>query len=268
MPAASRSGKRLDARPGRRQFRRMCGRFSLVATAEDIEALFGVDGVEAFPPRYNIAPTQPILAIVAAVRPEPGSNRPERRALLLRWGFIPSWAKDIKALPLLINARSETAAEKNSFRAAIRRRRMLVPASGFYEWRRSGEKKSQPFWIRPRAGGLVAFGGLMETWMSPDGSEIDTGAILTTGPNAEIAPIHDRMPVVIPPDDWRRWLDRDVDDAARIADLLRPAPDGFFEAIPVSDKVNKVANAGPDLQAPLEGASAPAPLRGAQGSLF
>lgn len=248
----------------------MCGRFSLIATPEDIEALFGVDDLEAFPPRYNIAPTQPILMIASAPAAEPGANRPPRRAVLVRWGFIPSWAKDPKDLPLLINARAETAAEKNSFRGAMKRRRTLVPASGFYEWRRMEGRKSQPFWVPPTRGVVVAFGALMETWHAPDGSEIDTGAILTTAANAEIAPIHDRMPVVIEPGDWTRWLDPKVDDARDVADLLRPAPDGCFRPVAVSDKVNKVANVGPDLQAPVrettaENKTGPASR---QGSLF
>jgi putative SOS response-associated peptidase YedK len=251
----------------------MCGRFSLTATPEDIEALFGLDAVEAFPPRYNIAPTQPILMIASAGLTEPGSNRPDRKAVLVRWGLIPSWAKDPKDLPLLINARSETAAEKASFRAAMKRRRTLVPASGFYEWRRAGEKKSQPFWVPPSSGGIVAFGALMETWHSPDGSEIDTGAILTTAANAEIAPIHDRMPLVIEPGDWTRWLDPLAENPCDIADLVHPAPDRTFAPMAVSDKVNKVANVGADLQEPIQGVPTPKPAGSKpggsrQGSLF
>lgn len=246
----------------------MCGRFSLTATPEDIEALFGLDTVEAFPPRYNIAPTQPVLMVASAGRPEPGSNRPDRKAVLVRWGLIPSWAKDPKDLPLLINARAETAGEKASFRAAMKRRRTLVPASGFYEWRRTGQKKSQPFWVPPAGGGVVAFGGLMETWHSPDGSEIDTGAILTTDANRDVAAIHDRMPLVIRPGDWTRWLDPAVDDARAVADLLAPAPDGTFAPVAVSDRVNKVANAGPDLQEPVDGVPTPPAPGPKQGSLF
>ncbi len=226
----------------------MCGRFTLTATPEEIEALFALLDLEDFPPRYNIAPTQPILMVVAGPRPDPGSNLPDRRALLVRWGLIPGWAKDPKDLPLLINARAETAAEKASFRAAMRHRRALVPASGFYEWKRDGSKKSQPYFIRPRGGGVVAFGGLMETWSEPGGSEIDTGAILTTSANSAIAAIHDRMPVVIRPEHWSRWLDCRSSEPRDVADLLQPVEPDFFEAIPVSDKVNKVANAGPDIQ--------------------
>ena len=137
----------------------MCGRFALNLTPEDIEALFRVADVEPFPPRYNIPPTEPILMVIRDHPRAPGSNLPENRTILVRWGFIPGWAKDPKKLPLLINARSETAAEKNTFRAAMRHRRTLVPASGFYEWKRDGSKKSQPYWVRPRNGNFFAFAG-------------------------------------------------------------------------------------------------------------
>jgi putative SOS response-associated peptidase YedK len=232
----------------------MCGRYALAATAEDILEFLSVIMIEDFPARYNIAPTQPILIVTAGEGTEPGSNLPDRKAMLVRWGFTPSWVKDPREFPLLINARSETAAEKASFRAAMRHRRILVPASGFYEWHRPAKdsgRKSQAYWIRPKNGGLVAFAGLMETWSSADGSEVDTGCILTVGANAAMAPIHDRMPVVIEPENFSRWLDCRNQEPRDVADLLKPADDGFFEMIAVSDKVNKVANMGPDLQEPV-----------------
>lgn len=226
----------------------MCGRFALAALPEDVEDLLALDDIEPFPPRYNIAPTQPILMVRQGIRAEPGSNRPERESLLVRWGLIPSWVKDVKAFPLLINARSETVIEKASFRAAIRHRRTLIPASGFYEWQRKADKKSQAYWVRPRSGGVVAFAGLMETYLAPDGSEIDTGAILTTESNKAFMPIHDRMPVVIQPEHFDRWLDcRDV-EPRQVADLFAAADSDFFDAVPVSDRVNKVANTSPDIQ--------------------
>lgn len=229
----------------------MCGRFTLTATPEEVEALFALLELEGFPARYNIAPTQPVLMVIAGPKAEPGSNLPDRRALLVRWGLIPGWAKDPKDLPLLINARSETAAEKPAFRAAMRHRRTLVPASGFYEWKRDGSKKSQPYFIRPRGGGLMAFGGLMETYAEPGGSEIDTGAILTTAANSAIAAIHDRMPVIIRPEDFARWLDCRTSEPRDVADLMAPVPPDYLEAIPISDKVNKVANVGPELLEPV-----------------
>lgn len=244
----------------------MCGRFSLKASVEEIENFFGLADLDDFPPRYNIAPTQPILMVVAAEPQPEGSNRPRRRAVLVRWGLIPSWAKDPASLPLLFNARSETAAQKNAFRAAMRHRRALVPASGFYEWRRDGKKKAQAYWVKPKHGGLVAFAGLMETFLGADGSEIDSGTILTTDANALLAPIHERMPVVIPPEDFERWLDCRRYEPREVADLLKPAQPDLFEAIPVSDKVNRVANTGPEIQEPVAEAAATPPKKKTSGN--
>lgn len=231
----------------------MCGRFALSAMPKELQEAFGLMQVEEFPPRYNIAPTQPILIVINGPVPPAGSNQPRRLALLVRWGLLPGWVKDPKDFPLLINARSETAAEKAAFRAAMRHRRVLIPASGFYEWRRAPGKKTKPqaYWIRPRHGGIVAFGGLMETYVGADGSEIDTAAILTTAANDTLASIHDRMPVVIEPKDRDRWLDTSANEPRNVADLLGPVADDYFEAIPVSDQVNAVANQGPDLQNPV-----------------
>ena len=235
----------------------MCGRFAFTASLEELLAIFGLLEAEDFPPRYNIAPTQPILLVIAGGRPEPGSNLPDRRAMLARWGLIPSWTKDPNDLPAHFNARSETAAEKASFKTAMRHRRVLIPASGFYEWRRDGQKRSQPYWVRPRHGGIVAFGGLMETYAEPGGSEVDTAAILTTAASRDIAHIHDRMPVVIGPEHFEQWLDCRTQEPRDVAHLMRTPEEGFFEAIPVSDKVNKVANTGPDLQERAEILAAP-----------
>jgi putative SOS response-associated peptidase YedK len=229
----------------------MCGRFALTATPDELLELFGLLKVEDFPARFNVAPTQPILVVVASERAGPGSNLPERKALLVRWGFTPGWVKDPHTFPLLINARAETATDKAAFRAAMRHRRILVPASGFYEWHRppkGSRGASQAYWVRPKRGGIVAFAGLMETWSSADGSEVDTAAILTTSANKAIRHIHDRMPVVIQPEEFTRWLDCRTQEPRDVADLMVPAPADLFEAIPVSDKVNKVASTGPELQ--------------------
>ena len=226
----------------------MCGRFALTSTAEQTAAFLGVGGLAEFPPRYNIAPTQPILMALAAPPRAPGSNLPDREALLVRWGLVPAWVKETRGFPLLFNARSEEAAGKASFRTAMRHRRALVPASGFYEWRQGGAAKGQAYWIRPRDGGLVAFAALMETYAEPGGSEIDTGALLTTAANAAIAHIHHRMPVVIEEKDFARWLDCRTQEPRDVADLMRPAQPDFFEAVPVSSLVNKVANTEPQVQ--------------------
>ncbi|WP_313665243.1 SOS response-associated peptidase [Shinella sp.] len=232
----------------------MCGRFALLAKTDLAREFFSLAEIDDLTERYNIAPTQPIVIVVASERQEKGSNLPERKAMLVRWGFMPGWVKDPREFPLLINARAETTIGKASFKAAMRHRRILVPATGFFEWRRPPEKgaKSQAYFIRPKKGEIVAFAGLMETWSSADGSEVDTAAILTTAANTDIARIHDRMPVVIRPEDFSRWLDCKTQEPRNVLDLMKPIDDGFFEAIPVSDKVNKVANMGPDILEPVE----------------
>jgi putative SOS response-associated peptidase YedK len=233
----------------------MCGRYALTGLRDEVLHFVSViDFEHDFPARFNIAPTQPILVVAASEKREPGSNLPPRRALLARWGFIPGWVKDPKEFPLLINARAETATGKASFKAAMRHRRVLMPASGFYEWRRppaDSGVRPQAFWVRPRGGGLIAFAGLMETWASADGSEVDTAAILTSAANAAFRPIHERMPVVVEPQDFDRWLDCKTQEPRDVADLMRPVREDFFEAIPVSDLVNKVSNMGPDVQNPV-----------------
>lgn len=221
----------------------MCGRFSLTATPEDVRALFAYIDQPNFPPRYNIAPTQPI----ATVRREHG----QRRFVLVRWGLVPPWVKDPASFSLLINARSETAAQKPSFRGAMRHHRCLIPASGFYEWRRTPEGK-QPYWITPADGGLMAFAGLWETWSDADGGDIDTGAILTTAANKTIGKIHDRMPAVLMPDAFDDWLDTGNVMSREPSRMLVPAPEGYLTAVPVSHRVNKVTFDGPDLQQPVD----------------
>ncbi|MCR9139114.1 MAG: SOS response-associated peptidase [Alphaproteobacteria bacterium] len=232
----------------------MCGRFALTATADALQAFFEATELERHEPRFNIAPTQPIVMIRTngdVIRRD-GDNRPDRESLFVRWGLLPSWVKDPNDFPLLINARAETAAGKASFKAPMRHRRTLIPASGFYEWQRAGRNKPQAYWVRPRDGDIVAFAGLMDTWSSVDGSEIDTGAVLTIQANSAINHIHHRMPVVIRPEHFARWLDCKTQEPRDVADLLTPIDEDFFEAIPVSDKVNKAANIGPDLQDEVE----------------
>jgi putative SOS response-associated peptidase YedK len=211
----------------------MCGRFAIKSTPDYLRRLLGFVERPNFPPRYNIAPMQPI----PLVRVENGA----RHFILARWGLIPSWVKDPRQFALLINARAEGIAEKPSFRAAIRRRRCLVPADGFYEWRREGKSK-RPYFIRARGGEPMAFAGIWETWIGADGGEIDTAAIITCAANAVLAPIHARMPVVIPPEAFDRWLDPDETKFKEACVLLKPAPDDFMEAYEVSPRVNKAAH--------------------------
>jgi putative SOS response-associated peptidase YedK len=217
----------------------MCGRFALTDAPEEVAALFGYLDAEDFPPRYNIAPTQPI----AIVRQEHGA----RRFALARWGLVPAWVEDPRRFQLLINARTEGIAARPAFKNAIRYRRCLVPASGFYEWRRQGRAK-QPYWVRPQDGGPVAFAGLWETWSDRDGGEIDSACIITTGANATLQPIHARMPVIIPPEQFALWLTGETEDAMA---LLHPAPDDLLETHQVSDRVNKADADDPGLLLPV-----------------
>ena len=228
----------------------MCGRFGLEATWRELFEFFDLMRPqkleEDMPPRYNIAPTQPIVTVGIG-----GDGNREGR--LVRWGLVPNWVKDPKEFTLLINARSETAIEKPSFKTAMRHRRVLIPASGFYEWHRFGKgQPSQAYWVRPRSGRIVAFGGLVETWSDPNGSEIDTGCILTTESNETFAEIHHRMPVTIQPRDFERWLDVKTQEPRDVMDLMQPIHDQYFEAIPVSNAVNKVSNTGRDIQNRVE----------------
>lgn len=199
----------------------MCGRYILISSPEAIRALFAYLEQPNFPPRYNVAPAQPV-PIVRIVEGQ-------RHFALVRWGLLPSWVKDPKAFALLINARGETAGEKPAFRAALRRRRCLFPADGFYEWKKDGERK-RPHLIRPKSGGPIAFAGLWETWTGPNGEEMETAAIVTTAANRTLAPIHDRMPVIVPPDGFDLWLDCARVDAETASALIAPAPENLLEA--------------------------------------
>ena len=229
----------------------MCGRFTLFADPELLAELFDLAQAPPLAPRFNIAPTQP----VGIVRVNPHTHA--REWALTHWGLIPSWAKDPTIGARMINARAETVAEKPSFRAAFKRRRCLIPASGFYEWRQ-GEKGKQPYFIGPAETGenaVLALGGLWETWVSPDGSEIDSCTILTTEPNALMADLHNRMPLILAPEDFAEWLGRGVEESPRQLDairhLLRPYAAEKMHAYPVSTYVNNVRNEGRECIAPV-----------------
>jgi len=232
----------------------MCGRYVIISTPAAIRALFGYAEQPNFPPRYNVAPTQPI----PVVRIVDG----RRSFALMRWGLLPSWVKDPKTFPLLINARGESALEKPAFRNAMRRRRCLIPTDGFYEWqaaKSAGPK--QPYFVRARrdSGGArppLAFAGLYETWTGPNGEELDTAAIVTTAANRTLTPIHDRMPVFVAPEAFELWLDCDKAEADVAACLIRPADDGLLEAYKISTAVNRVANDSEALIEPLSIAAA------------
>jgi putative SOS response-associated peptidase YedK len=233
----------------------MCGRYVIISTPEAIRALFRYGEQPNFPPRYNVAPTQPI----PIVRLVDG----KRSFSLMRWGLLPSWVKDPKTFPLLINARGESVIEKPAFRNAVRRRRCLIPTDGFYEWQ-EGEKAGavkRPYFVRARrdADGSappLAFAGLYETWTGPNGEELDTAAIITTTTNNTLSPVHHRMPVFIAPEAFDRWLDCANVEAAEAVTLIKPADEALLDVYPVSQAVNRVANDSEALIAPLSAASA------------
>jgi len=254
----------------------MCGRFVIISSPEAIRRLFGYAETPNFPPRYNIAPTQPIPTVMRV-----GEARQFR---LMRWGLIPSWAKDPTKIGLLINARSETLNERPAFRNAMRYRRCLVPADGYYEWSETGARM-RPLFVYPAKGGPIAFAGLAETWTGPDGEEIDTVAIITTPAAKDLVSFHPRMPAVIAQDAFDFWLNCRAADADVASSLLTPTPVGAFRWHEVSSAVNRHTNDDATLVEPItedqrsaEDAAADAPPRKAkaaakpadegQGSLF
>ncbi len=211
----------------------MCGRYSLSASPEEVKALFDYIEQPNFPPRYNIAPTQPITLVKHV--------NGGRHFGLARWGLVPSWVKDPASFTLLLNARAETVEDKPSFRAAVRHRRCMIPANGFYEWQRKGAVK-QPYWIAPADGRLLAFAGLWETYSHPDGGDIDTAAVITVGSNMTVRPVHHRMPAIIEPEHFDDWLSNGTIMARDAIKLLQPADEELLIATPVSTRVNSTAN--------------------------
>jgi len=219
----------------------MCGRFTLTADLSTLQEAFPfVHMPEGMQPRYNIAPSQPV-----AVVPNDGRNQLD----FFVWGLIPSWAKDPSIGNRMINARAETLQEKPSFRNAFRRRRCLVLADGFYEWKKEGQGKI-PTYIRLASGSPFAFAGLWESWNAPDGSNVLSCTIITTQPNEFMAKIHNRMPVILPESSYSLWLESGEQDTRRLADLLAAYTSGEMQAYPVSPLVNNPKNDVPELIQP------------------
>jgi putative SOS response-associated peptidase YedK len=240
----------------------MCGRYVMISTPEAIRKLFGYAEQPNFPPRYNVAPTQPIPIVRLA--------EGRRSFALMRWGLLPSWVKDPKSFVLLINARGESVLEKPAFRNAMRRRRCLIPTDGFYEWQAGGQTAAraadrspaakQPYFVRAKRNAPpLAFAGLWETWTGPNGEELDTAAIITTTANCTLSALHGRTPVFVPPAAFDMWLDCAHVEAEVAAALIRPADEALLEAYPVSSAVNRVANDAEALvtPAPLEPVAEP-----------
>lgn len=217
----------------------MCGRFTQSQTAQKIAQAFQVDNVASLTPRYNIAPTQPVATILQT------KDDANRQFKMLRWGLIPSWAKDAKMGSRLINARAETVSEKPSFRSAFKQRRCLVLTDGFYEWQQQ-EKNKQPFYFRVRDGEPFAFAGLWERWKDAEGEEIQSCTILTTEANEIMRSIHDRMPVIIDAKDYDAWLDPQVQKSDYVQSLLRPYLAEEMTVYAVSTLVNKRNNDSPE----------------------
>lgn len=237
----------------------MCGRYTSTSSPDDLAKAFEVEEikVEQLPIRYNVAPTQDVYA-VASRRATAGGDGVRRQLGAFRWGLVPSWAKDLSVGSKMINARAEGIETKAAYRKALVRRRCIIPADAFYEWQpreaAGGKKSKLPYVIGHKDRSILAFAGLWEFWRPPDQADAEpvrSCVIITTAANDLLAPIHGRMPVVLPPCAWDRWLDRALDDVTTIKSLLVPAPSADFEAYPVSTLVNDVSHEGPDLVVPL-----------------
>ena len=214
----------------------MCGRYRLTAKERYLRDHFGLDEDPAWTLRWNISPTQ----LVPVVRQKGTSSR--RSFDLVRWGLIPSWAKDRSIATKTINAMSETAADKPAFRDALRLRRCVIPADSFYEWLRNGSKQKQPFSIGMADGSTFAFAGLWESWTDPRGDVVETCTILTTTPNALVAEVHNRMPVILRIEDYARWLDPSSYNASLLRACLKPYDPALMKQYPVSTRVNRPEN--------------------------
>jgi putative SOS response-associated peptidase YedK len=229
----------------------MCGRFVASSPTTALAEVFEVDEVKApeLEARYNVAPTDQVYAVAA--------TKGSRQLGTFKWGLVPSWAKDPSVGSRMINLRAESVSEKASFRRTLGKRRCIIPADGFYEWKDMGKgRKKQPFFICSTSGEPLALAGLWEVWKDRDDQDAEwlrTCTIITTDPNRLLEPIHDRMPVILAPEVWDTWLDEENHDTDALAALLVPAPDDLLELYPVSTAVSSVKNDGPELILPLEG---------------
>jgi putative SOS response-associated peptidase YedK len=220
----------------------MCGRFACNSTEDTIVSEFNIFEIHKRPvPNYNVAPGQEVLGVM---------KNEKYKLVGLRWGLIPSWAKEPEIGYRMINARAETLTQKPSFAKPLKSQRCLIVADGFYEWRKELGKKI-PLFVHLRTNRPFGFAGLYDTWQSPDGDEISSCTIITTSPNELIAPIHNRMPVILRPEAREIWLDRNIEDSAKLLPLLKPFEASELEAYEVSPLVNSVKNNNPDLVKPI-----------------
>lgn len=239
----------------------MCGRFVIDMSQENLRRLCPATRNEDFTPylpkritSYNIAPSQPVIVV------KKDHLHFERQVRWCLWGLLPGWEKAPDQAKRMINARAETAADKPTFRASMRHHRVLIPASGFYEWDRQ-RGTSQPYYLYRADGDILTFAGLWAHWLGPDGSEIETTAILTTAANPDLADLHHRMPVIVEPDNWDTWLDPEQQRPRHLTHLTQPSPAGTLRKHPVSPRVNRVRENDPALLEPV-------PPEGGQLSLF
>ena len=226
----------------------MCGRFTLTTAPDAVARAFELDEIPRLEPRFNIAPGQGVATIHE-------SREGARVFALRRWGLVPRWARDPKIGSRLINARSETVAEKPAFRDAFRRRRCLVPADGFFEWAAAGSGPRQPWYIGLSGQSCFGIAGLYESWEDPEGQRIDSCVLLTTEANERLRPIHARMPVILAPDAFTPWLDPGLTEPTQLTGLLRACPDEAIELRPVSRRVNRPEHDDPACIAPLDAAA-------------
>jgi len=234
----------------------MCGRKIIKAKVREYASMFDVLNVPEIVPNYNVAPTQQVPVVRLK------TEEKKREMVMFKWGLIPAWAKDPAIGSRMINARADTVAEKPAFREAFRRRRCLMVADGFYEWQKTNGKK-QPYFIGMKDESPFAFAGLWELWEDPFMGPIESCALITTDANDIVRPIHDRMPVILEPKSYEKWLDPDMKDSGRLQELLVPLPAEQMKTYPVSTMVNKVENNCPELLAPVEiSATTSAPPRG------
>lgn len=224
----------------------MCGRYRLSRRKEILEQYFDNDSLEQeWKPRYNIAPTQ----LVPVIRQNP--RKLLREMSLIRWGLIPSWAKDPSIAGKTINARSETAGTRPAFSDSLKSRRCLIPADGFYEWQRTGRAK-QPYCSEVREGELFAFAGIWDRWRHPSGNTVESCSILTAQANAVVSAMHDRMPVILGPESYDLWLDRQMQDLTVASTVLRPYDARVMRRHPISTRINQVANDDEGCSQPIE----------------
>jgi len=223
----------------------MCGRFSLAPSPKALEEYFQVFGLPIFHARFNIAPSQPVLAIIQS----PGNGKPLYE--FLTWGLVPGWAKAPDPKLNLINARCETVATKSAFKNPFRYRRCLIPADGFYEWKKNGDSR-QPYYFQVKSTSVFALAGLWDHWQSPDGSEIKSCAIITTRANDVVAAVHERMPVILPRDRHSQWLGLANAETDGLSDIMKPFPAGEMISFPVGKAVNRAGYDASDCIAPLK----------------